>query len=299
MYLEMSFPMYLYMHLLQPPANLTYLTHSYPSIDPQQDTGSFQGLEPRSTPGNLFVQLSAPGVETVTIPAQRKKDDAAAKPPAGFIFTGPPTERTIPAQKHDTPQDAQLLDKAADEMEAARVDKAAAAIAETARAKTRADQKAADLDAARVSKEEADRDVARVAKAAAEVDASGDVSRSASDTDANASDDDFEDNPDSGSLQRQYLMTCGRLALKKLAKEKGLKVSGNAKNSTLIQLLLQHVRSANTPPSPTLPYDHRPFASSFIVQMYLAILFGMDLFNVPYNVSQYAPSDVPLQCTIS
>ena len=253
MLLEMQFPMYLYMHLLQPPANLTYLTHSYPSIAPQQDTSSFQGLEPRSTPGNLFVQLSAPGVETVTIPVQRKKDDAAAKPPAGFIFAGPPPERTIPAQKHDTPQD------------------------ET----------------------EADRDVARVAKAAAEVDASGDVSRSASDTDANASDDDFEDNPDSGSLQRQYLMTCGRLALKKLAKEKGLKVSGNAKNSTLIQLLLEHVRSANTPPSPTLPHDHRPFTSSFIVQMYLAILFGMDLFNVPYNVSQNAPSNVPLQCTIS
>ena len=290
MLLEMQFPMYLYMHLFQPPANLTHLTHSCPSIVPQQDTSSFQGLEPRSTPGNLFVQLSAPGVETVTIPVQRKKDDAAAKPPAGFIFAGPPPERTIPAQKHDTPQD---------ETEAARVDRAAAAIAEAARAKTRADQKAADLDAARVSKEEADRDVARVAKAAAEVDASGDVSRSASDTDANASDDDFEDNPGSGSLQREYLTTCGRSALKKLAKEKGLKVSGNAKNSTLIRLLLEHVRSANTPPSPTLPYDHRPFTPSFLVQMYLAILFGMDLFNVPYNVSQYAPSDVPLQCTIS
>jgi len=238
------------------------------------------------------VQLSAPGVETVTIPVQRKKDDAAAKPPAGFIFAGPPPERTIPAQKHDTPQD---------ETEAARVDRAAAAIAETARAKTRTDQKAADLDAARVSKEEADRDVARVAKAAAAVDASGDVSRSASDTDANASDDDFEDllaaPPPSGTLQRQYLMTCGRVALKKLAKEAGLKVSGNAKNSTLVQLLLDHARSANPPPSPTLPYDHRPFTSSFIVQMYLAILFGMDLLDVPYNVSQNAPSNVPLQCT--
>ena len=204
--------MYLYMHLLQPPANLAYLTTSYPSNAPQQETGGVQ------------------------------KDDAAAKPPAGFIFAGPPPERTIPAPKADTPQ------------------------------------KAAALDATRASKEEA--------VDAIEDNPAGDAFE----------DDAFEDNPAAASLQRQYLMNCGRAALKNHAKEAGLKVSGNTKTSTLIQLLLDNVRSANPPPSPTLPYDHRPFTSTSIVQMYLAILFGMDLLHAPYNVSQNAPTDVPLQC---
>ena len=145
------------------------------------------------------MQVSAPGVDAVFVPVQKKKEGpatAAEKPPGDTTAhdamdpfqppQDPPQESAsalskaslapdpkdttgVPCQEEKQAARARLksladaaaadldvrladmdaassVDKAAAEMEAARVDKAAAAIAATARPKTRADKAEADLE---------------------------------------------------------------------------------------------------------------------------------------------------------
>jgi hypothetical protein len=82
------------------------------------------------------------------------------------------------------------------------------------------------------------------------------------------SDDDFEEDKNPGSLKRQYLTSCGRVKLIKLANEAGVGVAATAKKPSIIEKLLRHVGPITPPPStPTTPLSLQPLVMPLFVPL--------------------------------